>query len=277
MKKSTTLILTIVVLVGAIIAFASNKEESLKETTNGQTANNAVAAVSDEGNRQIEGLEIPSYGKEDEIVAHFAYTLNYDEEHEQARWVAYMICRERAKGELKRSEDFRPDDDVPTGSAQPYDYKRSGYTRGHLAPAGDMKWNAQAMSECFLLSNMSPQLHDFNDGIWNKIESKVRYWAKKYDTLYVVTGPVLRKGLKKIGNSGISVPEYFYKVILDPKRGEGVGFVVPHKDFETSLSRLAVSIDSVERATGIDFYPALPDDIEEQIESRLNTQAWKWN
>lgn len=220
-------------------------------------------------------LEIPTHPNDDQIVKHHAYTLSYDEDHEQPRWVAYMITRQRTYGQINRSNDFRPDPDVKTQSAQPSDYRGSGYTRGHLAPAGDMKWDTLAMSECFLLSNMSPQDHDFNDGIWNKIEKRVRYWARKYDTLYIATGPVLTPGLKTIGH-GVSVPEYFYKVILDPRRKEGIGFVVPHHDIDVTLPKFVVTIDSVERLTGIDFFPALPDNVEESIESKCNVRSWSW-
>lgn len=221
-------------------------------------------------------LPLPYHPNDDQIIRHNAYTLSYSEQHEQARWTIYMLTKKRAHGRHKRQSDFRPDDAVATESAQLYDYKRSGYTRGHLVPAGDMKWDSLAMSETFFLSNMSPQLADFNDGIWNNLENRIRSWSGRYDTLYVVTGPVLRDKLPTIGRNKVSVPEYFYKVVLDPSRQEGIAFIVPHRDSQTSLYKFAVSIDSVEKATGIDFFPSLPDDVEDKIESSCNTRSWTW-
>lgn len=210
------------------------------------------------------------------VVSHKAFTLEYSEKHEQARWVAYLMTREYASGNLSRTNDFREDPSIATGSATLNDYRKSGYTRGHLCPAGDMKWDETAMSETFLLSNMSPQLSDFNDGIWNKMESKVRYWAKIYDSLYVVTGPVLKEGLPTIGENRVSVPEEFYKIIYDPKREEAICFLVPHRKSDKGIRMYVVSIDRVEELTGIDFFPELPDEIEERVECQCNIEKWKW-
>lgn len=221
-------------------------------------------------------IDLPKISEGDQIVSHKAYTLCYDEEHEQARWVAYMLTRERASGQIGRADNFRPDEMVKTGSAQLADYKRSGYSRGHLCPAQDMKWDSTAMSETFLLSNMSPQLQTFNDGIWKKIENRVHSWALQYDTLYIVTGPVLKNGLQTIGESRVSVPEAFYKVVYDPARGKMVGWIVPHENLKTTAPKLAVTVDEVEAATGIDFFPALPDEIENAMEGSYSRDDWNW-
>ena len=210
------------------------------------------------------------------VVAHKAYTLEYAEEYEQARWVAYLLTRSYVEGCLPRSNDFREDVAVPTGSAQLEDYRRSGYSRGHLCPAGDMKWDTLAMSESFLLSNMSPQTSAFNDGIWKKMEEKVRFWAKTYDSLFVVTGPVLRPGLPTIGGNHVAVPEYYYKIAYDPRRGEAVCFLAPHQGSKKSIRHFLVSIDSVERLTGIDFFAALPDSVENYIECESHIEKWQW-
>lgn len=209
-------------------------------------------------------------------VDHMAYSLSYSEQHEQARWVTYMLTRQRLDGDVPRCNNFAVDPDVPSGSATPADYKGSGYSRGHLVPAADMKWDATAMNECFYMSNMSPQLQEFNGGIWDKIERRVRAWARDYDTLYIVTGPVLADGLDKIGASGVSVPQYFYKVVYCPRLGEAVGFVVPHRKMKSTLPKLAVSVDEVEARTGIDFFADLPDDVENALEARCDTKQWNW-
>lgn len=221
-------------------------------------------------------VDLPKINPGDQIVSHMAYTLCYNELHEQPNWVAYMLTRERANGQVPRSDDFRPDPMVKTGSAELADYRKSGYSRGHLCPAMDMKWDPVAMSETFLLSNMSPQRQDFNDGIWKKIENRVHGWAQIYDTLYVVTGPVIEDNLPTIGESQVSVPRAFYKVVWCPSTGKMIGWIVPHENLKTTAPKLAVAVDEVERVTGIDFFADLPDDIEEAMESNYNRDDWNW-
>lgn len=221
-------------------------------------------------------VELPKIDKGDMIIQHNAYTLSYNEEHEQAEWVVYLVTRDHVNGEIERGNDFREDEAVETGSAALEDYRKSGYSRGHLVPAGDMKWDETAMSETFLLSNISPQLQEFNAGIWLKLENRVRSWAKIYDSLWVVTGPVLREGLPTIGENEVSVPEYFYKIVYDPEREEMIGWVVPHKAIKTTAPKLAVTVDSIEKLTGIDFFEEMEDEAEERMESHLCKECWNW-
>ncbi|MDD2890803.1 MAG: DNA/RNA non-specific endonuclease [bacterium] len=220
---------------------------------------------------------LPSYipGNND-IIKHTGYTLKYAESYEQPEWVAYKLTYEMTKGTCKRIDNFRPDPMVKTGSAEPSDYKSSGYDRGHLAPAGDMKWSDKAMSESFYMSNISPQKPGFNRGIWEKLEEQVRQWAKDNREIYVVTGPILSKHLLTIGKNKVAVPSYFYKVILDFKEPEikGIGFVLPNQSSINPLATYAITIDSVETLTGIDFFPAIPDTLENIIESSLQRNKW---
>ena len=143
-----------------------------------------------------------------------------------------------------------------------------------MAPAADFKWSETAMSESFFMSNMSPMLHEFNGGKWMWLEAEVRNWADIYDGVYVVTGGILTSGLPAIGANKVSVPEKFYKVILDLDEQKGIGFIMPNKDIEDTFKNYAVSIDEVEEATGLDFFPLLDDKTEEKIESILNMSEW---
>lgn len=213
-----------------------------------------------------------------QYIRHRYYALCYDEEHEQPRWTVHILQREKLKsGKIRRTQDFRPDPLVPHQSAQLTDYRGSGYDRGHLVPAGDFKWDSVAMSETFYMSNMSPQLHEFNAGIWEEVESTVRYWAIQKGTLVVFTGPVLKEVRKRIGESRVSVPPAFYKVVydLDEKSPAAAAFLVPHAPSSKPPTSFLVRVDSVEKLTEIDFFPALPDEIEERIESRLERQRWE--
>lgn len=216
------------------------------------------------------------------VIHHSYYSLAYNEEHEQADWIAYELTKEQLKvPNVEREREFRPDDDVPTGSAFHSDYTRSGYTRGHLAPAGDMAFSTKAMKESFYMSNMSPQIEAFNRGIWRELEENIRDWTYVDEHLYIVTGPVLSQGvIKKIGDSGVSVPKYFYKVVLDieGEKQKGVGFIIPNERSELPLENYAVTIDSVEQFTGFDFFGDLMDDeLEAKIESQFTPSEWKYN
>lgn len=209
-----------------------------------------------------------------ELVRHRGYALEYAEPYEQARWVLHQVLGKG--GKAKRSNKFMPDPLVSTGSALPSDYTRSGYDRGHMAPAGDFKYDQEATNETFYMSNMSPQDHALNIGVWNDLEEQVRRWAKKRGSLVVVTGPVLRPGLPTIGRSArVAVPERYFKIVYDPARQQAVAFLVENRNYpNTDLRALAVSIDAVEKATGVDFFAALPDATEGAIERQTDAADW---
>jgi endonuclease G len=213
-----------------------------------------------------------------QVVSHDYYSLSYAEVHEQAEWVAYELSKEKVGGPHGRSDNFRADAKVITGSASLMDYKGSGYDRGHLVPAADMSFSEVAMSQTFFMSNMSPQQPSFNRGIWKKLEEQVRTWAVENEHIYVVTGPVLTSSLQKIGPGQVTVPTEFYKVVLDYKAPEikAIALLLPNKKGEGRLSSYAVTIDHLERITGIDFFPALPNDMEEMLESRKDISRWSF-
>jgi endonuclease G len=209
-----------------------------------------------------------------EIVNHTYYSLAYDEADEQARWVYYILTPSNINGDTKRTNDFRPDPDVSTQSAQLADYKGSGYDRGHLCPAGSMKQNKQAMSESFFMSNMSPQSPSFNRGIWKKLEGKVRNWTLEKEKLYVVSGPIFKDDLGAIGPNEVTIPGYYYKVIYSPLNDKMIAFILPNKKGEKELKKYAVTVDSIETLTGIDFFSQMDDKKEESLESSSSLCGW---
>ncbi len=216
------------------------------------------------------------------VVRHTYYNLSYNEKYEQANWVVYELQRDSLmKPWVSRTNDFRRDPYVSTGSAALEDYRRSGYDRGHMAPAGDMAYNYDAMSESFFLSNMSPQVHNFNTGIWRELEETTRDWAKKFRHLYIVTGPVLTKEpIDYIGDNDVAVPAEYFKVILDLSEPElkGIGYIMPNKVSYQSIDAYAMSIDEVEQRTGINFFPDLMDkDLEERLEAKFDADLWPIN
>jgi len=207
-----------------------------------------------------------------DIVQHTYFTLSYVEAHEQAEWVAYPLLKEHlSKNEFKRP-DFVEDRSVATKSAHWRSYKGSGYDRGHLCPAGDRRFSFDAYHETFLTSNISPQNNDFNGGIWNKLEQKTRNWAKTKDGVFIVTGGVLNENLPTIGIERVSVPDAFYKIILDKTDGiyNAIAFLIPNKETNDSYYEYVTSIDVIEEKTGIDFFPKLSQKIQKELESKVN-------
>ncbi len=220
---------------------------------------------------------LPAIGSNDQLVRRVGYTLKYVEKYEQPAWVAYILPAEQIQGGEERENQFMPDPVVQSGTAVTADYTRSGYDRGHMAPAGDFKNSYQVMKETFYMSNISPQVPQFNRGIWLELEKMVRAWAYKYERVYVVTGPVLTQGLPTIGRlNKVAVPRQFYKVILYVKSPyvKGIGFLLNNEPSKAPLSSFVVSIDSIEKLTGVDFFPRLPDSIEQKVEAKSNAKEW---
>ena len=233
-------------------------------------------------NTSLLSLEIPLVLKGEKIINHAGYSFVYSEEHEQAKWVAYVLNNKELDGTFGRSDNFREDPSVSSGSASNLDYAKSGYDRGHLAPAADMKWSEKAMSESFYYSNMSPQLPAFNRGIWKILEEKLRDWALENDSILIVTGPILlfKKGTKQaaIGPNSVTVPAYYYKAILDFKKekSKSIAFILPNQGSKMPVQSFMVSIDSLEKLSKIDFFYKLDDKLETSVESMFCKECWTW-
>ncbi len=212
------------------------------------------------------------------IVEHNHYILSYAEAYEQAEWVAYTLNKNQLTYDDRKRPYFIEDPKVRTKSADWRNYKGSGYDRGHLCPAGDRKFSIYAYNETFYTSNITPQNNDFNAGIWNRLEQQTRYWAKKYGTLYIVTGGVLENDLPSIGDEDVAVPRVFYKIIArgNKEELELIAFLLPHKESEASLQQYVVSVDRLERLTGITFFENLTDSLEERVESMASLHAWEF-
>lgn len=211
-----------------------------------------------------------------EVYNRNTYTFSYSELHEQSEWVAYYLDSDDITNTNYERPFFEQDPLVETESADWRNYKKSGYDKGHLCPAGDRKKSLDDYTETFFTSNISPQEHEFNSGVWNRLEEKVRYWAVKSNGLYVVTGGVLSDNLKVIGKEDVSVPNYFYKVLLSKDGSKMIGFLVPHENSNQPLYEFVVSVDDIEKMTGIDFYPNLEDAIENQLESKSDYKGWSF-
>ncbi len=209
------------------------------------------------------------------IVVHEHYTLSYSESHEQAEWVAYMLKKSHLTDDDRERPFFIGDPKVKTKSADWRNYKRSGYDRGHLCPAGDRRFSKQAYNETFYTSNISPQDPAFNAGVWNRLEMQVRRWVRKYGTTFVVTGGVLKTGLEEIGDEDVDVPEHYYKILARGTEREMkvLAFLVPGKESKKPLREFTVSVDTIEKLTGIDFFEGLGN-IGEALEKKVVVDGW---
>lgn len=210
------------------------------------------------------------------ILKRTAYTVSYNPDLKIPNWVAWHLTAEHADGEVKRFNGYLEDEDVPEPRATLEDYKGSGWSHGHLCPAGDNKWDKQAMKESFLLTNMCPQDRGLNSGVWNRIEMDCRKWAKKYGDVYIVCGPVLlNREHETIGKNKVVVPEAFFKVILCLQgKPKAIGYVVRNNEGKKKRDQFINTVDEVERITGYDFFPALPDSIENVVEAYSNIKDW---
>lgn len=239
---------------------------------------------------QIKKIGVPRSDGNQKVIDHLAYSLSYNETHEQANWVMHIILPAISNGNATRSNDFREDPLVTTGTSleqdyflkekQPdgkYKYNGFGYDRGHLAPSADFRWSEQALSESYFYSNMSPQIGDFNRLKWAELENWMRDYVTKNNTsLAIVTAPILSDNLQKIerGINKVSIPKYFVKVALDVENNRGIGFILPHQEIEQPLEYYAVSIDSIERAIGYDLFSNLNDSLENDIEAKTPYAEW---
>jgi len=218
--------------------------------------------------------------RQEQVIKHEGYTVSYNSDYSIANWVAYELTATEAKSKkTERSNKFVSDPQVKGATAMNEDYTRSGYDRGHLAPAGDMKWSAKAMRESFYLSNICPQKPKLNRGIWKDLEEQCRLWALDNGSLLIVTGPVITGDMKRLGKNKVAIPKSFYKVLCyyTEKGYKGIGFLFENRDYkDNSLKSMVIPIDSVEKVTGIDFFPSIPDEQEKEMEATVDWSSWSF-
>lgn len=211
-----------------------------------------------------------------ELLSYVGFTVNFNNDMHQPNYVVWELKASEADGDESRKSKFLTDYRVQ-GCAADADYRRFGFDRGHMAPAGDMKWSAEAMTDCFYFTNISPQDGKLNSGAWNKLEAKCRQWARRDSSLIIVCGPILSDELTQtIGATAIPVPKRFFKVVLAPYANpqRAIGFIMNNGYVEGGMQAAAVPVDEVERITGFDFFSALPDSVENIIEAQCKFSQW---
>lgn len=226
--------------------------------------------------------EIPSFvlpsSTTGAIVNHDYYSLSYNEPYEQAEWVTYILKKQHLTYDDRKRPYFIEDPKVKTKSADWRNYKGSGFDRGHLCPAGDRRFSEYAYNETFYTSNISPQDREFNAGIWNQLEMKIRQWVKKDGTHYVITGGVLEKELQEIGEEDVDVPRYYYKIVAkgNAAKLKAIAFLMANRPSTKTIRQFVVPIDEIEERTGLDFFQELSDGVEEGLEGKVDTKNWQF-
>lgn len=243
------------------------------------TAKSITSVIAETEKEDISGdLEHPEFtvSRPQQLITHAGYSVSFNPKWHLPNWVAYELTKDETSGSLKRSDKFVADPEVKESCATNDDYAHSGYDRGHMAPAADMKWNSTAMKECFYFSNMCPQKHSLNAGKWKSLEEKGRDWAEQDSAIIIICGPIVEKGYTTIGEQSVVVPQKFFKVILSPylRNPKAIGFIMRNDKEDQPLKKYAYSIDEIEKLVGMDFFSALPDNIENKIEASYSLIDW---
>lgn len=208
------------------------------------------------------------------LINYEGYTVCYNEDNLIPNWVSYELTAEEADGPFSRKGlTFRQDESLPLRQAENDDYRNSGWSRGHMAPAGDFKWSENAMKETFYFTNCCPQNQSLNAGQWSSLEKKVRGWAKSFGHVSVVTGPLIWENeYGAIGVNKVIIPDAFFKAIL--AEDQSIAFVMYNRPENENMQKCAMSVDKLEEISGIDFFAELEDDFENQVEATYNLRNW---
>lgn len=231
-------------------------------------------------NIKVLPFECPLLLDNEITTQHLGYITSYNHTHHQPNWVAYTLTLKKLNGVAERTNKFLVDPLIYPETCNTKDYSKSGFDRGHLAPAADMTWSLEAMKESFYMSNITPQRPQFNRGIWKKLEEQVRQWAKTTTALFIVTGPILKGRLtQQIGKTHkITVPNLYFKAIADTNQtGNGIAFVIQNEGSSLPLAHFVITIDSLEKLTGRDFFHNIPQKKQANIEKKSSLTHWKLN
>lgn len=262
---------------GQLLSVEKNQSSAGKKTQS--SAGKVKTGEASGGQVEVLARMTEKAGADGEIMLRrTGYVTSYNPQTKQPNWVGWRLTADHANGPYKRGGiKFQEDEDVPEPRATDADYRGSGYDRGHMCPSGDCKWSEEAQSQSFLFTNICPQIHGLNAGDWNEIEQQCRRWAEQMGEIYIVSGPVFYTSArhKRIGKNKLPVPEAFFKVVLcmqgTPK---AIGFIYKNQGGNRPKGDYVNTVDEVERITGIDFFPSLPDDVENRVEATASLDDW---
>lgn len=270
--RPLSIVLTLV-LIACFYLFAettkTHKESEVYETSKAST----VATL----DQQLYFVKLPA-GQAEILRSYTGFEVSFNPEKHVPNYVSWELTCSETDGPYSRQNVSFGEDPAVDGCATLQDYRRSGFDRGHMAPAADMKWSEQAMDDCHYLTNIAPQDHALNAGRWNSLEQKCRNIAKQDSSVLIIAGPILTDRLRRtIGETQVVVPERFFKVLYTPFTNppRAIAFVMPNRATSDPLTSLVMTVDQLEEITGMDFFSVLPDSIENEIESRIEPRKWE--
>lgn len=280
MKHKIWIILLLLFCAG-LICFGAYNLCSRKQTNdiaeNTGIAKDTPGVAQPLANSHFDGLDIvitPS-AVESKEYQYEGFRLSFNQHNRTPNWVAWELLDSETDGPAKRHNKFWQDTNVE-GCPSTNDYKSSGYDRGHMCPAADQKWSQKAMDDCFVMANMCPQDHSLNSGAWNTLENKERNWAQRDSAIMIIAGPIYETSDKTTIGNGVLVPSAFFKVLLAPyiEKPRAIAFVYPNMSAPGNMQNYVMTVDDLEKMTGYDFFSALPDDMESEVESVASFREW---
>ena len=209
-----------------------------------------------------------------DLIQYTGHLVSFNTETLIPNWVYYELVKGETNGDNTREgKTFRKDPDLQRPQADDDDYRNSGWSRGHMAPAGDFKWSDKAMTETFYFTNCCPQNQKLNAGQWSTLEKKVRKWANKFGKVLVVTGPIIGQNIYgTIGDNNVVVPDAFFKAVV--AGDQSIAFVMYNKPDNENMQKCAMSVDKLEKLSGYDFFSELDDEFENRVEATYTLSYW---
>ncbi len=278
------LLLLLIVCFGRSGSKDSSVLSGISDSAIGDLIEDAVGELSRNGEgtadtKNLVGLEIPFMADDKNVIEHMGYTVSYNSSYRIPNWVAYELQDSELYGDFERADKFTPDPLVKGRQAYDSDYLGSGWDRGHMAPAGDMKWSSQAMEECFYLTNVCPQNHNLNSGVWNDLEKQVRREARYYGKIWIVCGPIVDSNKHgTIGENRVQVPDSFFKALLAQKKNGSyisIAFVFPNEAGDKGMAAYAMTVNELEKKIDMDLFYNLDSSVQESVESEYDLWSWR--
>lgn len=282
MKQRIWIVIALTVCVGLICFGAYNlctRQEHVNAATNvtddiSQTAKEIEPSGAGMHYQGLDRVVMPA-AVESQEYDYTGFKVSFNRHNRTPNWVAWELLGVETEGVASRHNKFWQDVNVE-GCPTTGDYRNSGYDRGHMCPAAEQKWSEEAMNDCFVMANMCPQDHALNSGAWNTLENRERNWARRDSAIVIVAGPIYENGDTKTIGNGVLVPSAFFKVLLAPyvEQPRAIGFVFPNMSAPGNMQNYVMTVDDIEKLTGYDFFSSLPDDIENEVESKASFREW---
>jgi endonuclease G len=228
-------------------------------------------------NAQMADVLLPSEMLREKTIHHKGFSLSYNTSYLQPSWITYKVTKSQVNSGSDVKAKYTPDPAIKVRAASKKDYKDGGYVMAQFVNYRDVSQIPGATEETFYLSNITPMKLAYYKHIWLKTEDLIRLWTANTEGLYITCGPILTDSpFPTIGKNNLSVPNRYYKAVYDPMNKKAIGFIFKNGTSSGSLKSFAVSVDQIEKETGIDLFPSVDDEVENKMEAELDTENWNF-